>query len=216
MLTVQWLSPSSTKTEERLSVGVDSLLSVVREGVAGHWEAAGMAIDMPCASYLALYVVSMHILSTNSRTSTHHWKLNVAEDKVQAAPLASPDEAGEHLLDGIPVDPMLSILTNKVTLNGEWKLDGEATCHEDCARRKPAETNGSGNSSNGWVSGCDFTRLDSSLTTVDCLTSIGIPIIKMRRSWDRLIFIVEIPTLARPDNTATSQTLYWISPQERS
>ncbi len=41
-----------------------------------------------------------------------------------------------HSLDDIPEDPLLSLLTSKVTLNGEWKLEGEPTCRQDCGRRK--------------------------------------------------------------------------------
>ena len=91
-----------------------------------------MSYDLPCVSYMALYIVSMHILNTNSRTSTH-WKLNAESGKVQAAMAAS----GEGDSDGIFEDPLMSILTSKVTLdNGEWRLDARPVCSHDCQRRE--------------------------------------------------------------------------------
>ena len=88
---------------------------------------------------MALYVISLHIIQTNSRTSTHHWKLNVEEGKVQAAApaggSASPSSPS-HGLDVVADDPLFSILTNKVTMNGEWKLDGDQTCRENCIGEK--------------------------------------------------------------------------------
>jgi len=110
-----------------------------------------MAIDIPSASYMALYIISVHILHTNSRTSTH-WKLNAASGMVEAVPLAaagksdggaastaesgaSSDLVGPH---GI-YDPLMNILiTSRVALrsNGEWRLEAEPPhCYEDCDQR---------------------------------------------------------------------------------
>ena len=93
-----------------------------------------MSCDLPCMSYMALYIISMHIIHSNSRTSTHHWKLNLDEGKVMAA--AGSEEGsgtGTGLFD-VPEDPLLSLLTNKVTNNGEWRLEAESTCKDDCRR----------------------------------------------------------------------------------
>lgn len=52
---------------------------------------------MPCMSYMALYVISMHLVNSSSRsgasTSSQHWKLNVSAGKVEPAK-ASPDTTG--------------------------------------------------------------------------------------------------------------------------
>lgn len=82
-----------------------------------------MAYDLPCMSYMAVYIISMHIIQTNSRTSTH-WKLNMETGTVQTAAAADNDD-----------DPMLSILTNKIPLaQGGWKLQAEDTCNHECQK----------------------------------------------------------------------------------
>ena len=76
----------------------------------------------------------MHIINTNSRTSTH-WKLNFDSGKVQtaAAAVGADDELAS-------ADPLMSILTNKVTLgNGGWKLEGENSCTENCHKQMTTE-----------------------------------------------------------------------------
>lgn len=103
-----------------------------------------MGTDLPSVSYLALYIVSVHILNTNSRTSTH-WKLNPDSGKVEVAALvASGDGSG-----GLVTDPLLDILTSRVEMpNGEWKLEAEQTCYQNCRRpevvaKKPENSTGS-------------------------------------------------------------------------
>ena len=88
-----------------------------------------MPYDLPCISYMALYMISMHIVHTNSRTSTH-WKLNVETGKVQTATAAAgSDDQGSESIE----DPLMSILTKKIPLyNGGWKLEAEQTCADDC------------------------------------------------------------------------------------
>lgn len=39
-----------------------------------------MAGEMPCSSYMALYIISMHIVSSANRSS-NHWKLNLSSGK---------------------------------------------------------------------------------------------------------------------------------------
>ena len=89
-------------------------------------------------SYVALYIISMHVIHTNSRTSTH-WKLNLESGKVQTAAVAAGGDeglTGEH-----PDDPLFSILNSKIHLdNGEWKLEGqEPTCKDNCRRAKKSQ-----------------------------------------------------------------------------
>ena len=90
-----------------------------------------MSCDLPCMSYMALYMISLHIVHTNSRTSTH-WKLNVDTGKVQTATAAAgTDETSSDSME----DPLMSILTKKIPLNnGGWKLEAEQTCAEDCQK----------------------------------------------------------------------------------
>lgn len=76
-----------------------------------------MTCDMPCVSYMALYIVSMHIVNSNSRSSTgsNHWRLNQEEGKVVPA-----DENDEKRTD----DELMGILTLKVIEeDGEWKVE---------------------------------------------------------------------------------------------
>ena len=72
-----------------------------------------MTCDMPCMSYMALYIVSMHIVNSNSKSSvgSNHWKLNLDEGKV-----VQTEENGGNS------DSVMNILTNKVIENGQWKI----------------------------------------------------------------------------------------------
>jgi hypothetical protein len=99
-----------------------------------------MAADLPSVSYLALYIVSVHVLDTSSRTSTH-WRLNADTGKVEVAALAADGDAYSPTV-GYPDDPLLSMLTSRVSLaNGEWRLEAEPpSCHDSCRRQeKPAK-----------------------------------------------------------------------------
>lgn len=75
-----------------------------------------MTCDLPCVSYMALYIVSMHIVNSNSRSSTgsNHWRLNHEEGKVVPA-----DENDEKRTD----DELMGILTLKVVEDGEWRVE---------------------------------------------------------------------------------------------
>ncbi|KAH9504300.1 hypothetical protein Btru_064574 [Bulinus truncatus] len=98
-----------------------------------------MACDLPCMSYMALYVISMHIVNSNSRSSSsHHWKLNLAAGKVEPAKTeasssskassnkydsshnSSSDNLSKEESEVSVEDRMLDILTNKVVSGGEW------------------------------------------------------------------------------------------------
>jgi len=92
-----------------------------------------MASDLPSVSYLALYIVSVHLVNSNSRTSTH-WKLNIESGKVEdvVAMAASGDDLGSGITD----DPLLSLLASRVaTPEGEWRLDAgssASSCYAGC------------------------------------------------------------------------------------
>lgn len=94
---------------------------------------------LPSASYLALYIISVHVLHTNTRTSTH-WRLNSLSGKVEAVPLAA---AGGAAGDLTADDHLMTVLTSRIPLeNGEWKLEAEPSCYENCQRlQKSPETN---------------------------------------------------------------------------
>lgn len=72
-----------------------------------------MTYDLPSVSYMALYIVSMQIVNSNSRSSagSNHWKLSADEGRVIP---------GDHS-DG-DTDDLMNILTNKVVENGEWRI----------------------------------------------------------------------------------------------
>jgi len=99
-----------------------------------------MAIDLSSVSYLALYIVSVHVLDTNSRTSTH-WRLNADTGKVEVAALAADSDANSAIV-AFPNDPMLNMLTNRVSLaNGEWKLEAEPpSCYDSCSNHEKPTT----------------------------------------------------------------------------
>jgi len=105
-----------------------------------------MAADLPSVSYLALYIVSVHLV--NTKTSTH-WKLNLDSGKVEdvVAMAASGDP-----VRGVADDPLLSLLASRVaTPEGEWRLDAgssSSSCHKSCrtspsSKPEKAENNSS-------------------------------------------------------------------------
>lgn len=84
-----------------------------------------MTYDLPGVSYMALYIVSMQIVSSNSRSSTgsNHWKLSTDEGKV----IQSSDHSD------VETDDLMNILTNKVVENGEWRIIKKA---EHCGKHR--------------------------------------------------------------------------------
>lgn len=76
-----------------------------------------MTCELPCMSYMALYIISMHIVNSNSRSSSNHWKLNLSAGRVEPA---------DDQLDNED-EKVLSILTaSKVVKDGEWTVEGSA------------------------------------------------------------------------------------------
>lgn len=103
-------------------------------------------LPSPGVSYLALYVIYLHVL--NTRTSTH-WKLNAVSGKVEAlaAGGGTPGDGGDGAHHHSGWDPeedhMMAVLTSRIPMeNGEWKLEAEPSCSEDCQRlQKTVENN---------------------------------------------------------------------------
>ncbi|XP_067658676.1 uncharacterized protein [Haliotis asinina] len=102
-----------------------------------------MTCDLPCVSYMALYIISMHIVNSNSRSSTgsNHWKLNPIEGKVVQA-------SDEMTVRGTKQDDdaLMDILTNKIYENGEWrvetKVDKKLSCSSPTCDSGSSDTTG--------------------------------------------------------------------------
>lgn len=105
-----------------------------------------MACDLPCMSYMALYVISMHIVNSNSRSSSsHHWKLNIAAGKVEPAKAeqetnngsssnktsskyhtaSSPSDDTSKDSEVTVEERMMEILSNKAVSGGEWIVSSQ-------------------------------------------------------------------------------------------
>ena len=84
-----------------------------------------MTYDLPCMSYMAMYIISVHIVNSNSKSSVgaNHWKLNIEEGKV----LQADDETAGNS-KGSEDDHLFTILKNRRVENGEWKVDSELEC----------------------------------------------------------------------------------------
>ena len=76
-------------------------------------------------SYMAMYIISVHIVNSNSKSSVgaNHWKLNIEEGKV----LQADDETAGNS-KGSEDDHLFTILKNRRVENGEWKVDSELEC----------------------------------------------------------------------------------------
>jgi len=85
---------------------------------------AKMTYDLPCMSYMAMYIISLHIVHSNSRSSVgaNHWRLNIEEGKVLQA---EDDKLAGNVVDD---DPMFKILTNKRQEEGQWLVDSHKEC----------------------------------------------------------------------------------------
>ncbi|WAR14669.1 TTC17-like protein [Mya arenaria] len=85
-----------------------------------------MTYDLPCMSYMAMYLISVHIVNSNSRSSVgaNHWRLNVEEGKV----LKADDDllfGNNHEVDD---DAMFRIITNQRIEDGQWLVDSQTEC----------------------------------------------------------------------------------------
>ncbi|CAC5413673.1 unnamed protein product [Mytilus coruscus] len=89
-----------------------------------------MTADLPGISYMALYIISLHIVNSNTRVGSNHWKLNVDEGKVV--------QASDEVSDSQNQDDFMNILTDKVYENGKWKVDKRKKCSK-CDQNKNDE-----------------------------------------------------------------------------
>lgn len=81
-----------------------------------------MSCEVPYISYMALYVISLHFINCNSRSSVH-WKLNLEEDTIVEV---NADDKTCSLLGLTPNsykvedDLVFNILTSTIIENGKW------------------------------------------------------------------------------------------------
>lgn len=85
-----------------------------------------MVYDFSYMSYMAMYVISVHIVNSNSRSSVgaNHWRLNIDEGKVKKA--EDDSLAGTEV--GPDSDPLFRILINKRMQNDQWLVDNSKAC----------------------------------------------------------------------------------------
>ncbi|XP_046391209.1 tetratricopeptide repeat protein 17-like [Ischnura elegans] len=95
--------------------------------------------DVPCITYMALYILSFHILQSNSRTSTY-WKLNPEEGKIVEASQFPKIVTLPGINDEQPTiddDPIFNIITSTVHFGTAWtKRSVEYYC-TDCQSVSP-------------------------------------------------------------------------------
>lgn len=91
--------------------------------------------EMPYVTIFAFYVLSFHVLSTNSRTSTL-WKLNSDENKiVEASPFHQVVTLPGGISEGQFVtedDPIFNIITSTVHFGSSWTKQSVEYYCTDC------------------------------------------------------------------------------------
>lgn len=90
-----------------------------------------MTCELPCMSYMALYIISMHIVNSNSRSSSNHWKLNLSAGRVEPSKEQVDTEE----------EKVLSILTSsRVVKNGVWTVESTDKVSDLDSVRKSNDT----------------------------------------------------------------------------
>lgn len=85
--------------------------------------------DVPCLTYMALYILSFHILQVNSRTSTH-WKLNSEEGKiVEGKP--HPKVVTLQQLSATD-DPVFNIIISTIHYGKSWTKRSVESYNPEC------------------------------------------------------------------------------------
>ncbi|PSN34156.1 hypothetical protein C0J52_10061 [Blattella germanica] len=89
--------------------------------------------EVPCITYMALYILSFHILQSNSRTSTL-WKLNIEEGKIVEAShfpriVTLPGINNEHVTDS---DQIFNIITSTIHYGKTWTKQSLEYYCTDC------------------------------------------------------------------------------------
>ncbi|CAH0384003.1 unnamed protein product [Bemisia tabaci] len=81
--------------------------------------------EVPCITFLAVYILSINIIQTNSRSSTL-WKLSVEDEKIIEASCASNAASSRNSL---PFDdPIFNIITSTVHQGQSWTKSGDNDC----------------------------------------------------------------------------------------
>ncbi|KAK7794584.1 hypothetical protein R5R35_003599 [Gryllus longicercus] len=87
--------------------------------------------DVPCITYMALYILSFHILHSNSKTSTL-WKLNIEEGKIVEASQFPRIVALPHDTYRTDTDQIFHIITSTVHHGQSWTKAGMEYYCTDC------------------------------------------------------------------------------------
>ncbi|XP_047111478.1 uncharacterized protein LOC124788289 [Schistocerca piceifrons] len=93
-----------------------------------------MINDVPCLTYMALYILSFHVLQSNSRTSTL-WKLNAEEGKIMEAShfpgiVTLPDvNSDSRIADS---DRIFNIITSTIHFGKSWTKQSMEYYCTDC------------------------------------------------------------------------------------
>lgn len=86
--------------------------------------------DVPCLTYMALYVLSFHVLQANSRTSTL-WKLNIEEGKIVEGKSHSKVVSLPQPLT--TDDPVFNIIVSTIHYGKSWTKGSvepfSSSCH---------------------------------------------------------------------------------------
>ncbi|EEB12306.1 conserved hypothetical protein [Pediculus humanus corporis] len=85
--------------------------------------------DVPCLTYMALYILTFHILQVNSRTSTH-WKLNSEEGKI----VEGKSHSKVVTLPSLPTtdDPVFNIIVSTIHYGKSWTKRSVETFNSGC------------------------------------------------------------------------------------
>jgi len=78
--------------------------------------------DVPYITYMAVYVLSFHILQSNSRTSTV-WKLNAEEGKITGGLTQEPL---------LPEPDVFNIITSTIRHGQTWIKKSSEVYNENC------------------------------------------------------------------------------------
>ncbi|KAL0268990.1 UNVERIFIED_CONTAM: hypothetical protein PYX00_010745 [Menopon gallinae] len=88
--------------------------------------------EVPCLTYMALYILSFHVIQSNSRTSTL-WKLNAEEGKiVEGGPFPKVVTIPEPQTTD---DPVFSIITSTIHYGESWTKRSVESLSPDCQSR---------------------------------------------------------------------------------
>ena len=82
-----------------------------------------MALDLPCITYMAFYVVSVGVVTSNTRSATH-WKLQQENGELMVRPVI------EDPVKVASEDPILSILAQNYGFDGAAEIGECSTCDD--------------------------------------------------------------------------------------